>query len=69
MQSLESLAILVLGLFAGSSAWWLILSVAAGAARRRVSARGIVWLNRGSAALLAVFGLIILGSAVLAHRV
>jgi threonine/homoserine/homoserine lactone efflux protein len=67
LQSVESLVLLVLGVFAGSSAWWLILSVAAGAARRRFSARGIVWLNRGSAGLLALFGLLILGSALLGH--
>ncbi len=67
LQSVEALVLLVLGVFAGSAAWWLILSVAAGAARRRVSARGIVWLNRGSAGLLAVFGIVILGSALLGH--
>jgi threonine/homoserine/homoserine lactone efflux protein len=68
LQSLESLALLVLGVFSGSTIWWLVLSVAAGAARKRFSPRSVVWLNRGSAGFLAVFGLLILGSALLGHH-
>lgn len=67
LQSLESLAELVLGVFAGAAAWWLVLSVATDTARRRFSQRGVIWLNHGSAALLAIFGLAIMGSALLGH--
>lgn len=67
LQSLESLAQLVLGVSTGAAAWWLVLSVATDMARRRFSQRGVIWLNHGSAALLAVFGLAIMGSALLGH--
>jgi arginine exporter protein ArgO len=66
-QSLESLALLVLGVFVGSTIWWLLLAAAADAARKRFSQRSVVLLNHGSAALLALFGLAILGSALLGH--
>ena len=67
LESVESLALLIVGVFAGSSIWWLVLSVAAGAVGKRSSPRRIVWLNRGSAGLLALLGVAILGSALLGH--
>lgn len=67
LQSMESLAQLVLGVFVGAAVWWLVLSVAADAARRRFSQRGVIWLNHGSAVLLAVFGLAIMASALRGH--
>ena len=67
LESLESLALLILGVFAGSTVWWLMLSVAAGAVGKRFSPRGVVWLNRGSAAILALLGVAIMGSALLGH--
>ncbi len=67
LQSLESLALLVLGVFSGAACWWLVLSAAADAARQRFSQRSVIWLNHGSAALLAIFGLAIMGSALLGH--
>lgn len=56
---------LVLGVLAGSAGWWLVLSMAAGAVRRHFSPRWIVWLNQGSALVLAIFGLTTLGSGLL----
>ncbi len=68
LESLESLALLIVGVFAGSTVWWLVLSIAAGAVGRRFRPVGVIWLNRGSAAVLALLGLAILGSALLGHQ-
>ncbi len=54
--------LLVLGVFAGSALWWLVLSAVAGAARARVSQRWLGWLYNGSAGLLILSGLAIVGS-------
>ncbi|HEY1721238.1 MAG TPA: LysE family transporter [Magnetospirillaceae bacterium] len=67
LQSLESLAELVVGVFAGASIWWMVLSIVADAARRRFAGRALIWVNHGSAALLAIFGLGIMASALLGH--
>ncbi len=53
---------LIVGVFCGSSAWWLILSTAAGALRARFSPKLLNRMNRGSGILLAVTGLVIIGS-------
>ncbi|PKU25332.1 LysE family translocator [Telmatospirillum siberiense] len=55
-------AILILGVFSGSTLWWLILSAAASAARSRLSPRALNLLNSGSGVLLVLFGLGIIGS-------
>jgi threonine/homoserine/homoserine lactone efflux protein len=47
---------LVLGVFAGSAAWWVLLSVWGGWLRSRMSAQRMRWLIAVSGALLAVFG-------------
>ncbi|MEK8036689.1 MAG: LysE family transporter, partial [candidate division NC10 bacterium] len=41
-------AVLVLGVFAGSALWWLVLSGAVGLLRHRVTPRGLRWVNRAS---------------------
>ena len=63
LASLESLAELILGVAAGSTVWWLVLSVAAGAVGKRFSRNGVIWLNRGSAALLALLGVAIMATS------
>lgn len=55
-------AVLICGVFGGSTLWWAVLSAAAGAARTRLSPRGLAMLNRGSAALLILLGLGIIAS-------
>lgn len=57
--------LIVVGMFAGSTLWWLMLSAAAGAVRSRVSPHLLVLLNRTMGVLLAAFGVAILGSALL----
>ena len=53
---------LVAGTFAGSLAWWIILSTAVGSARARITPRVVVWINRSAGLLLLGF------AAVLAFR-
>lgn len=48
--------ILVLGIFAGSAMWWLILSTATGAMRNKLSPPTMLWINRICGAILAVMG-------------
>jgi len=68
LESIEALALLILGVAIGSAVWWLALSLAAGAVGKRSSRPGVVWLNRGSAAFLALLGVGIMGSALLGHH-
>jgi threonine/homoserine/homoserine lactone efflux protein len=49
-------AAMVLGVFLGSSCWWLLLSGAVGLMRARVSSGALTWVNRASGAMLAGFG-------------
>jgi threonine/homoserine/homoserine lactone efflux protein len=67
LASIEALAVLILGVAAGSSVWWLVLSVAAGAVGKRFTRNGVVWLNRISAVFLALLGVAIMASALLGH--
>lgn len=56
---------LVLGVFAGSSVWWLSLAGLAGAFRQRLSNGGLRWVNGLSGLLILCFGLYGIGSALL----
>jgi threonine/homoserine/homoserine lactone efflux protein len=49
---------LVLGVFIGSAAWWLVLSGGVGLMRERLSAGILRWTNRLSGGVLVIFGLI-----------
>lgn len=49
--------LLVLGVFLGSAAWWLLLSGGVSLLRERVGAHLLVWVNRVSGAILAGFGI------------
>ncbi|WP_051013771.1 LysE family translocator [Pararhodospirillum photometricum] len=55
---------LILGVFAGSTLWWAILSAAAGAVRSHFTPLWLVWLNRLSGWALILFGIGVLGSLV-----
>ena len=50
-------AMLVLGVFGGSAAWWLTLSGAVSLVRARFDARAMQWVNRLSGAIIVAFGL------------
>ncbi|WP_353367090.1 LysE family transporter [Acidovorax sp. FG27] len=49
--------VMVAGVFAGSAAWWLVLSTATGLLRGRLDGRWQGRIHRASAALLAAFAL------------
>lgn len=49
---------LVLGVFLGSTLWWLILSQSVNLFRAKVTSRRLQWINRVSGIILAVFGTI-----------
>ncbi len=57
-----SAATLVMGVFIGSSLWWLFLSGMAGAFRARFNARALRWVNGISGIIITVFGLAALSS-------
>jgi len=58
----------VLGVFLGSAAWWLLLSLIAGAFRARFDARALRWVNRISGLIITAFGIVALASLLLAQR-
>lgn len=49
-------AAVVLGVFCGSAAWWLLLSNASGFFRWFLTGSGKVWINRISGAIILCFG-------------
>jgi threonine/homoserine/homoserine lactone efflux protein len=51
-----SASILVLGVFAGSALWWLLLSGMVNVFRDRFSVRGLRWVNRISGVIIVGFG-------------
>ena len=55
-----SAALLVLGVFLGSTAWWLVLSGATGLFRSKLSTGGLRWVNRVSGTVIAAFGVLAL---------
>ena len=50
-------ALLVLGVFLGSAAWWLILSGGVGLVREKLNPAILRWVNRVSGVILVVFGI------------
>ncbi len=52
--------LLVLGVFAGSALWWVILTGVVAALRARVTPRGLRWINRASGAVILGFGVVAL---------
>jgi threonine/homoserine/homoserine lactone efflux protein len=60
--------LLVLGVFIGSAAWWLVLSGTAGWLGKKLERGGLRIVNVGSGLVLAVFGLWQLADVVLVWR-
>jgi threonine/homoserine/homoserine lactone efflux protein len=56
----SSAILLVLGVFLGSSLWWLVLSGTAGLFRAKLSAGGLRWVNRVSGTIIMAFGVLAL---------
>jgi len=59
--------ILVSGVWAGSFAWWLALSLGIGMFRRSIGPRQLAWISRGSGVILFASGAALLATAVLKH--
>ena len=55
-----SAALLVLGVFAGSAAWWLILSGGISLFRKSFTLEALGWINKVSGLAITIFGLIVL---------
>jgi len=49
-------AFLTLGVFLGSTLWWILLTAVVGRVRGRMTPRVLVWINRVSGAVLLGFG-------------
>ena len=56
---------LILGVFLGSAAWWIILSGIAGIFSHRFKPDAMRWVNRVSGAIILGFGVLALGSVFL----
>jgi threonine/homoserine/homoserine lactone efflux protein len=51
-------AVTVVGVFAGSLVWWVVLVTVVGALRERVGERVLLWITRVSGVAIAVLGLL-----------
>ena len=51
-------ALVTLGVFLGSSLWWVLLTAVVGRVRDRITPRVLVWINRVSGSVLLVAGVI-----------
>jgi threonine/homoserine/homoserine lactone efflux protein len=56
--NLSAAALLVLGVFIGSAAWWLVLSGGVGLVRDKLPTGALGWVNRLSGMILLVFGIV-----------
>lgn len=63
-QDYGSSALMVLGVFSGSAAWWFILSAVVSRLRGRLSLNVLLWVNRLSGILITAFGIASLGSLI-----
>jgi len=57
-------ALVTIGVFLGSSLWWIGLTTVVGHLRSRLTADGLAWINRVAGAVLIVFGVTSVGVAV-----
>jgi threonine/homoserine/homoserine lactone efflux protein len=60
VQKTNSPIVIVLGVFLGSAAWWLTLSLGIGWMRDRLTANHMAWINRISGIIVAGFGVLAL---------
>jgi threonine/homoserine/homoserine lactone efflux protein len=56
-------ALLVAGVFLGSASWWVLLTSVVGVLRSRLTLPILTWVNRGSGAVILVFGFVSIVSA------
>ena len=63
-DSLAESAMITLGVFLGSAAWWVVLTTAIGAMRSRVTPRWLRGINIVSGIVIGVFAIIAIGIAI-----
>ena len=56
-KSFLSAAIVVLGVFSGSTLWWIILTGIISLLRKKMDAQWLLWINRISGAIITLFGI------------
>jgi threonine/homoserine/homoserine lactone efflux protein len=56
-------ALLVLGVFLGSTSWWVILTAVVASLRTRVTLGVLTWVNRISGAAILAFGVVAIAGA------
>lgn len=57
--------VMVVGVFLGSAAWWLLLSSGTNLFRRRFNRTALLWVNRVSGVIITTFGVAVLLSLLL----
>jgi threonine/homoserine/homoserine lactone efflux protein len=63
-KSIISATIVVLGVFAGSTLWWIILTSTISLLRSKFTPQWLQWINRVSGAVITLFGAIALRSLI-----
>lgn len=56
-KSFLSAAVVVLGVFSGSTLWWIILTSIISLLRKKMDAHWLLWINRISGAIITLFGI------------
>lgn len=56
-QEVGSPLVMVAGVFAGSAAWWMTLSLGVGMFRERLTPAHMAWINRVSGIIIIAFGI------------
>ena len=56
-QEVGSPLVMVAGVFAGSAAWWMTLSLGVSMFRERLTPKHMAWINRLSGAIIIAFGM------------
>jgi threonine/homoserine/homoserine lactone efflux protein len=59
-KSFFSAAAVVLGVFSGSTLWWIILTSGISLLRKKMNSQWLLWINRISGAIITLFGLVAL---------
>ncbi|MDO9122713.1 MAG: hypothetical protein Q7U31_13050, partial [Anaerolineaceae bacterium] len=63
-NNFSSAGFLVLGVFCGSAAWWLLLSGVVGLFREKFGLKAMFWVNRISGMIILGFGIFALVSLI-----
>lgn len=56
--SIKGAMVMVWGVFFGSAAWWLVLSITFGFVRTRIDQHMLLWVNRVSGLVISSFGVL-----------